>query len=220
MHNASIGRAGVLALSAFILVASACVSPKDDHDDHKHAHGEDEKDRIYKGYFEDDEVKMRPLSDWRGDWQSIYPFLLDGSFEEFLVYKAEHGDKSVEEYREYYTTGYSTDVDRIVIRGDRVTFETGDRSFSGNYVDDGYEILTYEKGNRGVRFIFRKSGGDSEAPEFIQFSDHIIAPQKSSHYHLYSGSDRAALLERAPNWPTYFPSSMSGEEVADAMTAH
>ena len=220
MLNATIRWAGALALSAGILVTSACVSPKDDHAAHKHAHGGSEKDRIYKGYFEDDEVKMRPLSDWRGDWQSIYPFLLDGTFEEFLVYKAEHGDKSVEEYREYYTTGYRTDVDRIVIEGDQVTFETKDTSFSGNYVDDGYEILTYQKGNRGVRFIFRKSEGDTEAPDFIQFSDHIIAPQKSKHYHLYSGSDRAALLERAPNWPTYFPSSMSGKDVAHAMMAH
>ena len=224
MHNASIRRAGVLALSAVILAASACASAKNDHDDHDHDHeharSEDEKDQIYRGYFDDDQVKMRPLADWRGDWQSIYPFLLDGTFEEFLVYKAEHGDKSMEGYREYYTTGYGTDVDRIVIRGDRVTFETRDTSFSGNYVSDGYEILTYEKGNRGVRFIFRKNAGDSEAPGFIQFSDHIIAPQKSDHYHLYWGNDRAALLEEVTNWPTYFPSSMSGEEVAHAMMAH
>ena len=223
MHNTSIRRAGVLALSAVILAASACASAKDDHDDHDHEHarGEDENNQASPGHFEDDQVKSRPLSDWRGDWQSLYPFLLDGTFEEFLVYHAENGDMSVEEYREYFTAGFSTDVDRIVVKGTRITFETRDTSFSGNYVDDGYEILPSRSGNtRGVRYVFRKSAGDSEAPGFIQFSDHLIAPQKSDHFHIFMGDDRAALLIKGPNWPTYFPSSMSGKEVADAMTAH
>lgn len=220
MLNASIGRAGALAFSAVIVAVLACASAKADHAGHKHAHGEDDKERIYRGYFDDAQVKRRPLSDYWGDWQSIYPFLLDGTFEAFLAHKAERGDKSLEEYREYYTTGYRTDVGRIVIKGSQVAFEREDRSFSGNYDYDGHEILTYKKGNRGVRFIFRKSGGDDEAPGFIQFSDHRIAPEKSDHYHLYWGDDRAALLEEVTNWPTYFPSSMSGKEVADVMMAH
>jgi Zn/Cd-binding protein ZinT len=40
---------------------------------------------------------------------------------------------------------------------------------TGHYASDGYGILTYKKGNRGVRFIFAKTGGDADAPGFIQF---------------------------------------------------
>ena len=58
---------------------------------------------------------------------------------------------------------------------------------------DGHQILTYEKGNRGVRFIFEKQAGDAGAPCFIQFSDHRIAPEQDDHFHLYCGDDRAKV---------------------------
>ncbi|MGG2476112.1 ZinT/AdcA family metal-binding protein, partial [Rhizobium sp. BR5] len=73
--------------------------------------------QIYKGYFEDAQVKPRALSDWEGDWQSVYPYLLNGSLDSVMAEKAAHGDKSAEEYRAYYAIGYKTDVNRIVIKG-------------------------------------------------------------------------------------------------------
>lgn len=193
-----------------------------DHDhDHDESHAHDHADdKIAKGYFEDNQVAERELSDWEGDWQSVYPYLTDGSLDEVMAHKAEHGDKSAEEYREYYEAGYKTDVERITIDGDKVTFYENGEAAEGTYASGGFEILTYEKGNRGVRFIFEKTGGDEDAPDFIQFSDHIIAPQVADHYHLYWGDDREALLEEVTNWPTYYPSALSKEEIVDEMTAH
>jgi zinc transport system substrate-binding protein len=117
-------------------------------------------------------------------------------------------------------TGYETDVDRIVIDGASVTFYRGDDAVQADYESDGYEILTYEKGNRGVRFIFEKVNGDEAAPGFIQFSDHKIAPAKADHYHLYWGDDRAAVLEELTNWPTYFPADLTADQIVDEMLAH
>ena len=104
--------------------------------------------------------------------------------------------------------------------GSSVTFHEGDQVITGMYEDDGYEILTYKAGNRGVRYVFEKVEGDDAAPDFIQFSDHGIFPEDASHYHLYWGDDRAALLEEVTNWPTYYPSSLSSEEIAQEMLAH
>jgi zinc transport system substrate-binding protein len=191
--------------------------------DHKHDHGHDHshaEKSVQDGYFEDAQVQSRPLSDWQGDWQSVYPLLADGTLDPVMAHKAEHGDKTAGEYRAYYETGYKTDVDRIAIAGDRVTFRRGDQSVQGRYESDGHEILTYAKGNRGVRFIFEKVGGDEAAPRFIQFSDHRIAPEASDHYHLYWGDDRAALLEEVTNWPTYYPASLDAEGIVAEMTAH
>lgn len=71
-------------------------------------------------------------------------------------YKSEHeGGKTAEEYKEYYKKGYQTDVDRIVIQKDTVTFFKNGKEYSGKYTYDGYEILTYDAGNRGVRYIFK-----------------------------------------------------------------
>lgn len=211
----------VLALAVTAAYAEKRSDDSHDHDhDHAHEHANEGEKSVYKGYFEDEQVKERELSDWEGDWQSVYPLLQDGTLDDVMAHKAEHGDKTAEEYHAYYETGYETDVDHIVIDGDNVTFHSGESSFGGTYESGSYEILTYEKGNRGVRFIFEKSEGDEEAPDFIQFSDHIIAPQKSDHYHLYWGDNRAALLENVTNWPTYYPSELSAEQIVQEMTAH
>lgn len=189
-------------------------------DDHDHAHGHDHDDKVYQGYFEDNQIAPRMLADWEGDWQSVYPLLQDGTLDPVMAHKAEAGTMSAEEYRAYYDVGYRTEVDRITIAGDTFTFFGAGEPVAARYADDGYEILTYEKGNRGVRFIFKKVEGDEAAPAFVQFSDHAIAPQDADHFHLYWGDDRAALLEELTNWPTYYPSALSAGDVVEEMLAH
>jgi zinc transport system substrate-binding protein len=205
------------ALMAFGLSAPA-ETAKAAHD-HAHAMTEAEQ-QIYKGYFDDAQIQPRPLADWQGDWQSIYPLLIDGTLDPVMAKKAEGGDKTAAEYTAYYEVGYKTDVNRIVIEGDQVTFHRDGGAVTGTYADDGYEVLTYEKGNRGVRFIFKKTAGDAKAPAVIQFSDHAIAPNKAGHYHLYWGDDRTALLSELTNWPTYYPSSLTAGDVLHEMLAH
>lgn len=227
VRSAGVVAVGLLAMGSFQTVVA------EDHDDHghshehndhghshEHSHGHDHDDDIYAGYFDDDQVEDRQLSDWEGDWQSVYPYLEDGTLDPVFAHKAEHGDKTAAEYKAYYEKGYQTDVSRIVIDGDDVTFYEGDEAHTGEYVYDGYEILTYEAGNRGVRFIFEREAGDEEAPKYFQFSDHAIAPNDADHYHLYMGDDREALLEEVTNWPTYYPSDLSGKEILDEMMAH
>lgn len=215
-----------LSVSSALLFAGQALSEgksgaqKSSGHDHAHTHSHNAKGSVYEGYFKDDQVKPRALSDWEGDWQSVYPYLVDGTLDPVMADKAKHGDKSAEEYRAYYDTGYKTDVDRIVIEGNNVTFFRGKQSVGGNYETDGHEILTYKKGNRGVRYVFKKTGGDDAAPQFIQFSDHIIAPEKAGHYHLYWGNDRAALLKEVTNWPTYYPSRLNGKQIVDEMLTH
>ncbi len=198
---------------------SGAVHDHEDHDAHAHAHDHDD-DQIYRGYFEDDQISDRSLSDWAGDWQSVYPYLLDGTLDPVMAHKAENGDQSAEDYRAYYEFGYRTNVDRITIEGDTVTFHSDGTSLAARYASDGYEILTYPRGNRGVRFIFEKTGGDEAAPRYIQFSDHKIAPEAADHYHLYWGDDRAALLEELTNWPTYYPAALNAEQIIAEMMAH
>lgn len=187
---------------------------------HSHAHDSETSDEVYRGYFEDSQIKARTLSDWEGKWQSVYAYLLDGSLAPVLAHKAEDSGKTVEEYRAYYETGYKTDVESITIDGDVLTFYRDGNPAQAHYASDGHEILTYKKGNRGVRYIFKKTAGDDAAPMFIQFSDHAIAPNKAGHYHLYFGDDRATLLKELTNWPTYYPSSMTADDIVEEMLAH
>ena len=191
---------------------------------HAHSHAHDEKSeaaqKIYEGYFEDGDVQERPLTNWANNWQSVYPYLQDGTLDEVFEHKAEGGDKTATAYKKYYKVGYKTDVTAIDITANTMTFYKGKEKVTGTYEADGYEILTYEKGNRGVRYIFKQVDDASTAPKYVQFSDHIIHDEKSSHFHLYFGDDRAKLLEEMDNWPTYYPADLSGHAIAHEMIAH
>lgn len=213
MQHTALKRAGILAIGA--LVAFSIPATAQTKTVHTHTH---QAEKV--ALIDASEVQARALSDWAADWQSIYPYLQDGTLDAVMVHKAEGGEKTAEEYQAYYQTGYKTDVERILIDDTTVTFFRNGTPIQGEYEDDGYEILTYESGNQGVRFLFKKSGGDAEAPTSIQFSDHKIVPKKADHYHLYWGNDRDALLTEVTNWPTYFPAQMSGGDIAHEMMAH
>jgi zinc transport system substrate-binding protein len=215
MQSTTVKHAGIIALSALMALSTPATAQTTTAQTHSHAHKAEEPVLINEA-----EIQTRHLSDWAADWQSIYPYLQDGTLDAVMSHKAESGKKTADEYRAYYQTGYKTDVERILIDASTVTFFRDGTPIQGEYEEDGYEILTYESGNQGVRFLFKKSGGDADAPTSIQFSDHKIVPTKADHYHLYWGNDRAQLLTEWTNWPTYFPIEMSGEDIASQMLAH
>lgn len=184
---------------------------------------EAEKEKtVYNGYFDDADVQDRSLTDWKGQWQSVYPYLKDGTLDQVFDYKAKQNKSmTAEEYKDYYTTGYQTDVAEITITGDTMafTFEDGTTK-KATYQYVGKKILNYQAGNRGVRYLFESKDNDA-AFKYIQFSDHSIAPTDSHHFHLYFGNEsQEALLSEMDHWPTFYPTDLSGLEIAQEMLAH
>ncbi|MDW8706871.1 zinc ABC transporter substrate-binding protein AdcA [Streptococcus suis] len=177
---------------------------------------------VYNGYFEDSAVKDRTLSDYAGEWQSVYPYLLDGTLDQVWDYKAKiKGGMTAEEYKAYYDTGYKTDVDQINITDNTMEFVVGDKKEKFTYKYVGYKILTYKKGNRGVRFLFEATDANAGNYKYVQFSDHNIAPVKTDHFHIYFGGEsQEKLLEELENWPTYYPVGLTGLEIGQEMLAH
>lgn len=174
------------------------------------------------GIFSDKDVHERVLTDWDGVWQSVDPYLHNGQLDEVLKAKAAaNKDKTITEYRAYYAQGYKTDIDMIGIENNIVEFHRGEKSDSCQYQYDGYRILHYESGKKGVRYLFHCTDPKSKAPKFIQFSDHNIAPEKAAHFHLFMGNtSQEALLKELNNWPTYYPYSLKGDDIAHEMLHH
>lgn len=174
------------------------------------------------GFFEDSQVADRPLSDWEGEWQSVYPYLLDGTLDSVFAEKArDTGEKTAEEYKDYYTVGYESTFTYLTIAGDTITFYEGDTARTGTYAYSGYQILTYESGKKGVRYLFERTDDTQNTPKYVQFSDHIIEPTASAHFHIYLGDDsHATLLEEMDNWPTFYPAGMDGDEIVEEMLHH
>ncbi len=175
-----------------------------------------------EGIFDDKDVQNRNLSDWDGVWQSVAPYLASGELEPVMQAKAEKNkDKTAEEYRVYYAEGYKTDVDMIGIENNIIEFHRGDKVDQCEYHYAGYRVLNYTSGKKGARYLFECKDKNSHAPKFIQFSDHIIAPEKAEHFHLYMGDEsQDALLTQLDNWPTYYPYTMNGKDIVHDMLHH
>ena len=174
-------------------------------------------------HFADTDVQDRSLSDWDGDWQSVYPYLQDGILDEVMERKAENGSKTKEEYRAYYETGYRTDVSQITIdaESNTICFVKDGVAAKAAYAYKGYQIYDYASGSRGVRYFFEATDGDADAPKYVQFSDHGINPGKAEHFHIYFGNDGFdALSQEMDNWPTYYPMDMSGNDIKEDMLEH
>ncbi len=184
---------------------------------------EEAEKTVYQGYFEDSAVEDRSLANYAGNWQSVYPYLVDGTFDQVWDYKAKLSDGAMtaEEYKEYYTVGYETNVDAINITDDTMEFVVGDQSETHTYKYVGYKILTYSKGNRGVRYLFEATDSDAGEYKYVQFSDHNITDTNATHFHIFFGGEsQESLLEEMENWPTYYPEDMTGLEIAQEMLAH
>ncbi|WEV45125.1 zinc ABC transporter substrate-binding protein AdcA [Streptococcaceae bacterium ESL0687] len=177
---------------------------------------------VADGYFSDGDVKDRSLSDYKGDWQSVYPLLQARDLDQVFDYKAKiKKDMTAQAYKEYYQKGYASDVNQIKITDDSMTFLQNGVSSSYKYKYVGYKILTYKKGNKGVRYLFETDDPNAGQFKYVQFSDHNIGPVKSSHFHIfYGGESQDKLLEEMDNWPTYYPQDMSSFEIAEEMLAH
>ncbi|EFH1340922.1 metal-binding protein ZinT, partial [Escherichia coli] len=190
-----------------------------------HSHGKpltEVEQKAANGVFDDANVQNRTLSDWDGVWQSVYPLLQSGKLDPVFQKKADADKtKTFAEIKDYYHKGYATDIEMIGIEDGIVEFHRNNETTSCKYDYDGYKILTYKSGKKGVRYLFECKDPESKAPKYIQFSDHIIAPRKSSHFHIFMGNDsQQSLLNEMENWPTYYPYQLSSEEVVEEMMSH
>lgn len=117
---------------------------------HSHSHSH-EKLPHQQGIFEDSAVKDRDISDYSGEWQSVYPMMKNGELLSVMEAKATaSGAKmTTEEYTAYYLTGYETNMTKIRITDDGIMdFYAGNDKFSGKYEYAGLKILTYASGKK------------------------------------------------------------------------
>jgi zinc transport system substrate-binding protein len=187
---------------------------QDEEEGHAHDHGQ----------FTIEDVKDRALTDWAGDWQSVYPHLLDGTLDPVMEHKAEEGEKTAREYFEQYKTAYVTDVDRVSITADSMTFYRNGVPARARYEYRGTGVITEDDGSLWVRYKFEAAGNPPVgAPKYIMFSDHLIAPAKTEHFHIYAsdtGFDELMADTNPTNYPTYYAAALTKAELVAEMIGH
>jgi zinc transport system substrate-binding protein len=168
---------------------------EDDEEGHDHGHED----------FTIEDVKDRALTDWEGDWQSVYPHLLDGTLNPVMEHKAESGEKTAREYYEQYKTAYATDVDKVSISGGSMTFYRNGVPVKANYAYKGTGVIAEDDGSLWVRYKFEAAGNPPNgAPRYVMFSDHLHAPARSEHFHIYSSNESFDALMNDTN-PVNYP---------------
>jgi zinc transport system substrate-binding protein len=190
---------------------------QDEEEEEGHSHSHEES-------FTAADVKDRELTDWEGDWQSVYPFVLDGTLDPVWEHRAEEGDKTAREYLEEGKAHYVTDVDRVVITPDSMSFYRNGVPATARYVYRGPGITPIEGESPWVRYKFEAVGTPpTGAPKYIMFSDHLHAPQKTEHFHIYAsdkGFDELMADEDPVNYPTYYASDLTKSELVAEMIGH
>ncbi|MBR3743340.1 MAG: ZinT/AdcA family metal-binding protein [Clostridia bacterium] len=192
--------------------------------EHEHEHEESDAHSHEVSTFEDDQVENRPLSNWAGEWQSAYPYALDGSLDEGFAHKAESGKMTAEEYKQYYITGYETDIAKIVIDGDTnvITYtDVSGNTCQSEYKALGYYIQNWSTGTKAAMYRFEAVDKESGAPIFIEFNDHIIEDVKAEHFHFRASSESFDAIEDPENkWPTFYPADFDADEMLAAFVGH
>ena len=185
-------------------------------EEHDHDHGHNEE--ITK-----DDIKDRTLSDFAGEWKSLYPYLLNGDLDEYCEHKAEEDEDSSttkDTYLEKYKASWQCDANKITINGNKITFTyTDGKSVSAEYTYAGYQPKLNDEGKiRSVRYQFETTSTD--APKYVQFNDHGHEPGEAEHFHIYFSNDGFDALMDIKTNPFFVGGSLSVDEILDELMGH
>lgn len=182
----------------------------------EHDHGHDEE--ITK-----DDIKDRTLSDFTGEWKSLYPYLVNGDLDEYCEHKAEEDEDSSttkETYLEKYKASWKCDAEKISIDGNKITFTyTDGNSVTAEYTYAGYQPKLNDEGKvASVRYQFETTSSD--APKYVQFNDHGHEPGEAEHFHIYFGNDGFEALMDSKTNPFFVKDSLSADEIVEELMGH
>ena len=185
-------------------------------EEHDHDHGHDEE--ITK-----DDIKDRTLSDFAGEWKSLYPYLLNGDLDEYCEHKAEEDEDSSttkDTYLEKYKASWQCDANKITINGNKITFTyTDGKSVSAEYTYAGYQPKLNDEGKiSSVRYQFETTSTD--APKYVQFNDHGHESGEAEHFHIYFGNDSFDALMDSKTNPFFVKDALTVDEILDELMGH
>ena len=183
---------------------------------------EEEHDHDHDEEFTQEDIEDRTLADFAGEWLSLWPMMKDGELDEYCAHKAEEDDDpaaTAETYREKYTKSWECDVKDISVKDNTITFNYLDgKTVSAEYRYAGFATKTSDSGKISVRYQFETDSSD--APRYVQFSDHGHEPGAAEHFHLYFGSDGFDAIMESTTSSYFAPASLDKEGILDMLMGH
>ena len=162
------------------------------------------------------------MSDYAGEWQSVYPYLKDGTLDQVFDYKAKlTGKMTAAEYKDYYDKGYKTDVSNINITDKTMEFLVDGKSKKYTYKYVGKHTLTYSKEIVEYDLCLKR-----QIKMLVNTSMFSLATTTLHQLRrLISISSMAVRVRKhsLTSWKTGQPtiqSKLTGQEIAQEMLAH
>ena len=183
------------------------------HDDDEHGHEHhDSHAHSHASEIHADDIKDRSLSEFNGEWQSLYPILVSGKLEEYVEHQAEEKGKSEKEMQKEIEAKWNCGAKLVKIDGNKITltYDNG-KSVSGTYRYAGYAVKKNDEGKiTNVRYKFETK--DKNAPKYVMFNDHGFEPAKEvAHFHFYFGDN---------NFEEFMNSKVNSYFVGSKLSAH
>ena len=182
----------------------------DHHDDHggdHHEHGHDHDEEITEA-----DIKPRSVSEFAGEWQSLYPVLMTGALDEYVEFQAEKKSISVKDSRAEIEAKWNCRIKTIKIKGDEITliYDNGKKE-SGSYKYAGFATKKNDQGKiSSIRHKFSLVKGNG--PKYVMLNDHGYKPVKSvEHFHIYFGNNNFDELLTTKSNPFFVDSKLDAK---------
>ncbi len=180
----------------------------------EHSHDHDEE-------ITEDDIKPREVSEFAGEWQSLYPVLMTGALDEYVEFQAEKKEISVEESREEIEMKWNCGVKTIKIEDNSITlfFDDGSQK-SGTYEYAGFATKTNEEGKiSSIRHEFLKKDGDG--PKYVMLNDHGHEPvDHVEHFHIYFGDNNFDELVTTKSNPFFVDAKLDAKGCLENVMGH
>ncbi len=182
--------------------------------EHEHSHDHDED-------ITEDDIKPREVSEFEGEWQSLYPVLMTGALDEYVEYQAEKKEITVEESRAEIEAKWNCGVKTIKIKGNDITLIYDDgKEVTGTYEYAGFATKKDDTGKiTSIRHEFLEKDGNG--PKYVMLNDHGHEPADSvEHFHIYFGDNNFDELVTTTSNPFFVDSKLDAEGCLENVMGH
>lgn len=183
-----------------------------DHDAHEHEHEAHEHSHDHDEEITEADIKPREVSEFAGEWQSLYPVLMTGALDEYVEFQAEKKSISVKDSRAEIEAKWNCGIKTIKIKGDEITliYDNG-KIESGSYKYAGFATKKNDQGKiSSIRHKFSLVKGNG--PKYVMLNDHGHEPVKSvEHFHIYFGNNNFDELVTTKSNPFFVDSKLDAK---------
>ena len=181
---------------------------------HEHSHSHSSEIHL-------DDIKDRSLSEFTGEWKSLYPVLINGKLGEYVEHQAKDMGKSEKEMFKEISDKWNCGLKLVKVNGDKITLTYDDgKTVSGKYSYAGYAIKKNDEGKiSNVRYKFESK--DAGVPKYVMFNDHDFEPTKDvKHFHFYYGNNNFEEFMNSKVNSYFVDSKLSDHACEDLLLGH